>query len=243
MSLRLTCWARPVVSGYQRQGFTVTLNDLPLAYAEIDQTRRTLSFPLPPKLIGASEDFKIAIVPDWPEPIKDAAGTVLDGRRLSIALADFALVCSAPRVKLDEVLETKAGAAGLPLLLDGFSTAEPEAIWIDGTHASLAIQADGAEDGAAELVLEMTGRAANEGQAQRCTVSVNGVRCGEVTMTGIRQTVVLPLPAAGYPDASWHVELDFASAEPVVAADGSILDPRKLSALLHSIMVRRSRPD
>lgn len=243
VSLRLTCWARPVVSGYQRQGFTVTLNDLPLAYAEIDQTRRTLSFPLPPKLVGASEDFKIAIVPDWPEPIKDATGAVLDGRRLSIALADFAVVCAAPRVKLDEVLETKAGAAGLPLLIDGFSTAEPEAIWIDGTHAALALQIDDVEDGAAELVLDLTGRAANDGHAQCCTVSVNGVRCSEVTLTGNRQTVVLPLPAAGYPDASWHVELDFASAEPVVAADGSILDPRKLSALLHSIMVRRSRPD
>ncbi|MFC6791833.1 hypothetical protein ACFQE0_20875 [Methylobacterium komagatae] len=242
MSLRLTCWARPVVGAYQRQGFTVTLNDLPLAYAEIDQTRRTLSFPLPPKLVGASEDFKIAIVPDWPEPIKDATGAVVDPRRLSVALADFALVCTAPRVRLDEVLETKAGAAGLRPLLNGFSSAEPEAIWIDGTHASLALQIDGAEDGTAELVLDMTGRTANDGQAQRCTVSVNGVRCSEITLTGNRQMVVVPLPAAGYSDASWHVELDFASADPVLAADGSILDPRKLSALLHSIMVRRSRP-
>lgn len=239
LSLQLTCWARPSQAAPQRQGFTITVNDLPVAYTEVDQDRKTLRFPLPPKLIDAGDDFKIAIVPDYPEQIKNGSGVVVDPRRLSVALSDFALISAAPSIKLDQILETKVGGAGVPLLIDGFEKPEPEAIWFNGTRGSFAFQIDGEVDDALELVLVFSGRASRDGQLQRCTIIVNGTSCGEAVLSGFCQQVAVPLPPVGYSNATWHVEVEFAFAEPIFAADGSISDARTLTSYLHSITARR----
>lgn len=143
-----------------------------------------------------------------------------------------------PRLFLNDVVDVRKGSEGLKFLGSGFSTPEDSAVWINGHSGSLRFRlGDAAPDALENLQLAVTlaGRPSQAtGRAQHCSISVNGVTLGYYALKNEPTTILVTLPVGVARADTFRVRLTADHAEPVVDAQGAIVDPRELGIFVSS---------
>jgi len=150
------------------------------------------------------------------------------------------------QIPLGRRLSAAAGGTALPYLMNGFSPPEAEHSWLAGERGVVSFSIGAAAKASFEdheLVLRVRGRRSVEtGREQHCHVAINGKFVAYLRVPEHETEVHVPIPPMALRGAR-NVQMEIVPdhSEPVLDENGTIVDPRRLSIMLRSmILIPRS---
>ena len=140
---------------------------------------------------------------------------------------------------------TRAGGEGLRFLASGFSSPEPQHIWIDSERAVIEFTVAAADPFHIEdfaLVIVASGkRSLATGRNQHVTLTVNGMVTGYALVPDPAAEIRFPIPNHLLRGVhTFRIELTPDHSDIVVNAEGEVVDPRRLSVCMQSLRVERT---
>lgn len=228
--LVLIAAGRPARLTGESQRCRIWLDDIELGQIELSEGYKTFTLPIPVDV--GPDSVQLKLLCSHAEPVLDADGEVLDPRKLGLRLQACGIV-SGGRLRSGRMhlVEDDPGFTDASI---GFFPVEQGAAWIDGRSASIDFELRmETESVQRSLVIVAAGRPSSAGEPQRCTITLGDVELGRIELGEEFARFALPVPDEIEP-GTVQLKLLCSHAEPVLSAEGEVLDPRNLGLRLQA---------
>ena len=232
-SLSLSVAGRRSVETGRDQHVTLAVNGMVVGYAVVPEHPAELDIAIPRHLMRGVSSFRIEVTPDHADQVFNAAGHVIDARRLSVQLRALTLrrrlQAEPPVLAANERYRCSVGQPGAQALLSNFHPPEERFAWIAGRRGIVWFRLGGVPE-LPELRLELLARRSlASGEPPRIRLELNGTDLGSFQLLEGEQEMAVDVSAADLTARSVYLVIEASHAEAVYGDDHRILDPRLLA--------------
>ena len=230
------------------QHCTFIINNVAVAYHAIPDFKSQVSIKVPLNIMSGSGSFSMEIIADHACCVRNELGEIIDPRELSVLIDSICVSRdsyeSAPILLVNAIHQTVGGVPAIRALSSGFYAPEREMTWMCGRSGDIRFRVSEIPNSPV-LYLRLAGRDANDdGAGQSVDILMGGKTLATVALTPKPQIFTFGMVSTEIFDIV-DISLRARHAEPVLQADGSILDPRLLGVGVYEIGIfnRSDLPD
>jgi len=230
---------RPANADGRRQHCSVRVNDVQIAYIELNNFPDEYRLRLPKGLLSDGLCL-LELIADHADPVLGEDGRIRDPRHLSVMLHRLSLhafgATPFPELPCDEARPTRDGGSGLLFLGPGFLAPEDDHIWLGSAAGKVRFSVSDPATRCALLIRMRAHLNPNGASSRKVAFSLNGTSVVTHDIDAAQRDYLIPLDSSLI-EENGHclVSIKPDSAEVVLGEDGRVADERVLSVCLSLI--------